>query len=84
LNHFIAYPFQKTFYRLVLKYLSHNLYDQDLYFLAALLFLLAAFVEAFFELLPGAFLLPDFFRAAMLSVLAFALESGVCKTADYT
>lgn len=40
---------------------------------AALRFLPAALVEAFFALLPAAFLLTDFFRAAMLSILAFAL-----------
>jgi hypothetical protein len=52
--------------------------------LAALPFLLAALVGGFFGLLPAAFLLTDFFRTAMLSILAFAQESGVCKTADYT
>lgn len=51
---------------------------------AALLFLLAVLAGGFFGLLPAAFLLTDFFRTAMLSILAFAQESGVCKTADYT
>jgi hypothetical protein len=51
---------------------------------AALLFLVAVLAGGFFGLLPDAFLVTDFFRTAMLSILAFAQESGVCKTADYT
>jgi hypothetical protein len=49
-----------------------------------LAFLRLALGDAFFLLLPAAFLLTTFFRAAMLSAPASVPESGVCKMADYT
>jgi len=67
------------FVAVVAGFLADRLVDDFLvtFAFAALPFLLTAFVDVFFELLRAAFLLTDFFRAAMLSILALAL-SRVC------